>query len=193
MNLYRLLVSGDARRAAAALLSLAALCWPQARATTFARMSVRELAQRSTFIARARCVNVASVADRKQVWTLSIFEVAESWKGNLPPRLTLRLPGGDAAGLRVTVEGVPRFTVGEDVVLFLTEERGRQMNILSWAQGTFRIRKDPRTAVELAVQDTAGIQVFDVHSGAGTMGGSRQLPLAALRARVARALEGAAR
>jgi len=181
------------RCAAAAILALGALCLPHARATTLARMNVRELAQQSTYIARVRCVNVVSTADTNLVWTISTFEVAKVWKGSPPPRFTVRLPGGVAAGLRVRVEGAPQFSLGEDVVLFLTEDRGRQMNIVSWAQGTFRIRKNPRTGVELAVQDTAGLHLFDARSGARTEGEQRQLSLASLRATVSRALLEAAR
>ena len=126
------------------------------------------------------------------VWTVTTFEVTESWKGSPPPHFTVRLPGGDAAGLRVQVAGAPRFSVGEDVVLFLFDDRAHQLNILSWAQGTFRIRKDPRTAVELAIQDTAGLQVLDLRSGTRAEGERRQLSLPVLRATVARVLEGTA-
>ena len=193
MNVYRLLFSLRPQRvAAAALLALVVLGPPQARATTLVRMNLRELVQQSTYIARVRCVKTTSVADSNMVWTVTTFEVTELWKGSPPPRFTVRLPGGDAAGLRVSVAGAPRFLVGEDVVLFLIDDRERQLNILSWAQGTFRIRKDPRSAVELAIQDTAGLQVLDRRSGTRTEGERRQLSLSALRATVARALEGTA-
>ncbi|HXZ19918.1 MAG TPA: hypothetical protein VEG63_08205 [Candidatus Acidoferrales bacterium] len=196
MTIYRLLIEFHPKRgrpqairnsrsvAAASFLAVLALWLPQARATTLARMSVRELTQQSTYVARVRCVSVVSVADFGLVWTLTTFEVAQPWKGNPPPRFTVRLPGGEAAGVRVSVEGAPRFTVGEDLVLFLTADRGRLMNIVSWAQGTFRIRKNPRTRLEEAVQDTAGLEILDAHSGRAAQGGRRELPLAVLRASV---------
>jgi len=199
MNIYRHLFALDPRggrpqatwrawpAVAATFLSVLALWLPLARATTLARMSMRELAQRSTYVARVRCVRVLSVADLGLVWTLTTFEVAQAWKGNPPQRFTVRLPGGEAAGVRVTVEGAPRFAVGEDIVLFLTADRGRLMNIVSWAQGTFRIRKNPRTRIEEAVQDTAGVQVLDAHSNAATPGGRWQFSFEALRANVAKA------
>jgi hypothetical protein len=180
--------SGPQRAAAAALLALVALSLPQAWATTLAHMNLRELSRQSTYIARVRCVKAVSVADEHMVWTVTTFEVSESWKGNPPPLFTVHLPGGEAPGLRLRVEGAPRFSPGEDAVLFLAEDRAHRFTILSWAQGTFRIRKDSRTAVELAVQDTAGLQVLDPLSGARTGGERRQLPVAALRSAVARAL-----
>ncbi len=173
---------------AAALLPLLALSTNPSSATTLVRMSVRELARQSTYVARVRCAQVTSQAEGNLVWTLTAFQVLDAWKGSPPPRFTVRLPGGEAAGLRVTVEGAPRFAVGEDVVLFLSADRGRQMNIVSWAQGTFRIRKNPRSGMDEAVQDTTGLQVLDARSAASAEGGSRRIPLATLRASVLDAL-----
>lgn len=172
----------------AAFFALAALSLPGARATTLARMDLRELARQSTHIARVRCASATGLADANLVWTITTFELTEAWKGELPPRFTVRLPGGEAAGQRVTVEGAPRFRVGEDVVLFLTAARGRQMNIVSWAQGTFRIRRNTRIGMAEAVQDTAGLQILDARSGAASKGERRLLSLAELRAQVAQAL-----
>ena len=190
-------LGGNARHphrwAAAAVLALAGFGLHGAQATTLARMDVRELAQRASYVARARCAEAASLAEAGQIWTVTTFEVTEAWKGNPPARFIVRLPGGEAAGRRVTVEGVPRFAAGEDVVLFLYAGRGRPMSIISWAQGTFRIRPNPRTGADEAVQDTAGIPLLDARSGAWWPGGRRQLPLAELRAAVARAAQEATR
>jgi len=182
-----------ARLAASALVALLAPGLAPATATTLARMSVQELAQQATYVARVRCAKTASVADENLVWTLTRFDVIETWKGSPPSPFILRLPGGEAAGLRVAVEGAPRFSVGEEVVLFVTADRGRQMNIVSWAQGTFRIRQNPRTGVEEAVQDTAGLQILDANSGRRSTGGRRQFPLAELRTAVSRAVREGAR
>jgi hypothetical protein len=156
-------------------------------------MDLRELAQRSTWVARAQCVEAASLEEAGQVSTATSFEVTEAWKGNPPARFTVRLPGGEAAGRRVSVEGAPRFAPGEDVVLFLDAGKGRTISILSWAQGTFRVRRNPRTGVQEAVQDTAGLPLLDARSGAWGSGSRRQLALAALRAAVARAVQEVAR
>ncbi|HMD33203.1 MAG TPA: hypothetical protein VKG84_14905 [Candidatus Acidoferrales bacterium] len=164
-----------------------ALLWPggaPAQSTTLARMDLRELATRATYVARVRCVAATSWADASLVWTLSTFDVIESWKGDPPPRFTVRLPGGEAAGQRVTVEGAPRFAAGEEALLFLEPQRGRQMNIVSWAQGTFRIRRNPRTGAEEATQDTAGLQLIGPSAAKSSSGERRSLPLTKLRALV---------
>lgn len=179
--------------AAAFLVGLLGLGLTQLHATTLARMDLRELARQSAYIARARCVNTTGQSSSRLIWTLSTFVVTEAWKGNPPSPFTIRLPGGEAAGRRVTVEGAPQFAVGEEVVLFLSTDTGRQMTIVSWAQGTFRIHRNPRTGAMDAVQDTAGLQVLDTRSGAWSPGERRQIPLTELRARVASALQDGAR
>ena len=179
-----------------ALAALLALLWPglpRTQSTTLARMDLKELSQRAAVIARVRCVKAVSWVDLSLVWTLTAFELTEAWKGNPPAKFTVRLPGGEAAGRRVTVEGAPRFVAGEEAVLFLEPDRGGQMNIVSWAQGTFRIRRNPRTGAEEAMQDTAGLLVLDARTGLWSQGEQRRLPLVQLRARVARAIAESAR
>ena len=176
------------RLAAAALFALLWPGLPATHSTTLARMDLRELARRAVYVARVRCVQAVSWADASLVWSLTSFEVTEIWKGDPPPKFTVRLPGGESAGKRVTVEGAPRFAVGEEAVLFLEPERGLQLNIVSWAQGTFRIRRNPRTGAEEATQDTAGLQLLDARSSKTSEGERRRLPLAELRAGVARAI-----
>jgi len=181
------------RLAFAALFVLLGPGLPRTQSTTLARMDLRELALRASYVARVRCVNASSAAGAGLVWTETTFEVTEAWKGDPPAKFSVRFPGGDAAGLRVRVEGAPRFAVGEQAVLFLGIGKGGQMNIVSWAQGTFRIGRDPRSGAEEATQDTAGLLVLDPRSGQWSQGQRRRIPLPQLRARVARAIAESAR
>lgn len=181
------------RLALAALFALVGPGLPRSGSTTLARMDLRELALRAAYVARVRCTNAVSSANAGYVWTRTTFEVTEAWKGSPPAEFTVRLPGGDAAGLRVMVEGAPRFAVGEQAVLFLAIGKGSELKILSWAEGTFRILRNPLTGAEEAMQDTAGLQVLDPRTGKWSQGGQRKLPLGQLRARVAQAIGESAR
>jgi len=175
------------------LTALLVLFWPGppgAQPTTFARMDLQELAARATYVARVRCTDTTARWDSGLVWTVTALEVIEAWKGRPPATFLVRLPGGERAGWRVAVEGAPRFVVGEEAVLFLEIGKGQQMNIVSWAQGTFRIRRNARTGGEEAMQDTAGVRVLDAASGKFSEGAPRPFTLAGLRAAVTRALEG---
>jgi hypothetical protein len=180
---------------------------PRAQTTTLARMDLRELSTRATIVARVRCVRITTWPAGNLVWTRTVFQLVESWKGDPPARFTVRLPGGESAGQRVIVEGAPRFAVGEDAVLFLEPLMGHEMTIVSWAQGTFRIHANPRTRVEEAMQDTAGLQLVDGNGASARAGASparpptsmpanndtRPISVARLRALVARALGEATR
>jgi len=180
------------------LFVLAAPCALQAWPTTLARMDLRELTTRATIVARARCVRVASWPAGNLVWTSTSFQLTESWKGDPPARFEVRLPGGEAGGRHVIVEGAPRFTVGEDAVLFLEPLAGGEMTIVSWAQGTFRVHANPRTHAEEATQDTVGMLLIGRSGNATSAAGAARDPakcisLARLRALVAHALAGSTR
>ena len=188
-SLPRPILQPLARAAAVVLLGLLSLPGAALRATTLARMELKDLVRQSTYIVRARCLATSFLTSSTQVWTLSTFTVTETWKGNLSSPFVVRLPGGELGGLRVAVEGAPRFTPREDVVLFLIPNASGQMNVVGWLQGTFRIRRNLRTGAPSAVQDTAGLRLFSPRSGNSSFGALRQFSLADLRARVASVLE----
>jgi hypothetical protein len=110
-----------------------------ARATTFVRMSIEQLAHRAQLIVRAQCTGSMVESRGGEIWTVTFFEVREAWKGEAPSVARVRLLGGRTAQITSHVAGVPAFRAGEDVVLFLEAEPGGEYSILTWQQGTFRI------------------------------------------------------
>ena len=90
-----------------------------------------------------------------------------------------------------TVSGVPRFRTGEDVIVFLEPTRLGDYSIESWAQGTFRIRRDPRTSRDLVTQDTASVATFDPRTRAFDATGIRGVTVDSFRAQVEAALAAA--
>ena len=132
-----------------------------ASATSLARMSVEQMAHASSAIVRARCVSSATRWEEGEIWTLTSFEVAESWKGAPRSRITVRLLGGRLGPITSHVSGIPHFREGEEVVLFLERAPNGNFSVVSWEQGTFRISRDTRTGSEVVTQDTASFPVFD--------------------------------
>ncbi len=129
---------------------------PALHATTFMRLSPEQMTAAAAFIVRARCVGSIVLVDRGEIWTLTSFETREAWKGAPPEILRVRLLGGRTRDLTSHVSGVPRFRAGEDVVLFLVPEKsGAGYLIVSWAQGTFRVHRDPASRALVITQDTA--------------------------------------
>lgn len=170
----------------AGLLLLAVVA---ASGTTLSRLSLDDLARESTAIARMRCIGSFSLWEKGEIWTITKFEVMELEKGELPGIVSVRLLGGTIGHLRSHVDEVPTFRPGEEVYLFLWGETGESFQVLSWSQGTFRIRRDPQSGIELVTQDSASAPIFDPYTRSFHRSGFRNLPVALFRARLRNALK----
>lgn len=159
--------------------------------TTLERMSVAKMARAAELVVRAQCVANLTAWDGGEIWTFTSFTVEDSWKGapsGAAQQLTVRLLGGSVGNLSSTVSGVPRFRPGEEVILFLQSTSRGDYSIVSWVQGTFRIRRDARNGAEIVVQDTAAFDTYDPAKRQFDSEGIRNLPVGALRIRVESAL-----
>ncbi|HTV59592.1 MAG TPA: hypothetical protein VMJ93_12045 [Verrucomicrobiae bacterium] len=144
-----------------AVAALLAAIGSETAATTFARMSVAEMARRAGTVVRARCLANAIAWDGGEIWTFTTFAVQETWKGDSAGEIRIRLLGGRTNDITSTVPGVPRFRPGEDVILFLERTIRGDYSVVSWMQGTFRIRRMSPDGEESATQDTAAFEVYD--------------------------------
>ncbi len=101
--------------------------------------------------AEAEVVFVGTVADMQSRWagpdqreieTLITFSDLMPLLGAEEPEVTLRFAGGEMDGLREEVAGIPRFTIGERVVIFA---RGGHFvsPIIGFHQGCFRVVDGP--------------------------------------------------
>ena len=168
---------------AAAILSIATA------ATSLERMSVAQIARSARLIVRVECVANFTSWDAGEVWTFTSFEIESSWKGAPPAaRITVRLLGGRVGNLTSSVSGVPRFRPGEKVVLFLEPSSRGDFSVVSWMQGTFRIRRDARTGKESVTQDTAAFATFNPGKRQFENSGVQGLALDTFRAQVSAAL-----
>jgi hypothetical protein len=165
-----------------------------ARASSIARMSVEQMTRSSSLIVHATCVSSATRWQDGEIWTVTLFSPDEVWKGSAPGAIEVRLLGGTAGNVTSTVEGVPHFRQGEEVVLFLEPTRYGDFSIVSWTQGTFRVSRNERTEQKFVTQDTAAYRTTSnllagpMPSGIGVV----RMPLETLRARVEGAVANAA-
>lgn len=162
-----------------------------ANATTFVRLSFADLTRTSAAIARLRCLESESRLENGQIWTETRFAALETEKGNPPPIVIVRTPRGSAAGMTAHVDGAPRFHPGEEVYLFLYARPGEPYRVLGWAQGTFRIARDPHTGRERVTQDSAAMPVYDPARKEFRSEGLRNVGVEDFRERVCRAVEAA--
>jgi hypothetical protein len=155
-----------------------------ALATTLKRMSVADLSRAAHIVVRGRCAANSARWDAGEIWTFTTFDVEETWKGSAPAQITVRLLGGSAGNFTSTVSGVPRFSPGEELILFLERTPAQDFSIISWMQGTFRIGLNGTTGEETITQDTAAFPVFDTASHRFETTGIRKMPLSAFRSLV---------
>lgn len=165
-------------------VALSMLAAVTAHATTLMRMSLAQLAQASQKIVRVRCVANNTAWDDGEIWTLTTFDVEETWRGSMSATITVRLLGGRTAQFTSWVSGVPRFHPGEEVVLFLEGTSRGDYSVVSWQQGTFRIRRVAGSGEEGVTQDTAGFETFDANTHRFLVTGIRRMRLTDFRAEV---------
>lgn len=159
------------------------------RGTTLARMDLRQLAQTAELVVRARCTGSEVRADRGAIWTFTEIHVIETLKGiERAESIEVRLPGGQIGRVRESVEGVPKFFVGEEVVLFLERTTAGDYGITGWVQGTFRVHRGAQESDPSVTQDSSGFGVLDPRTRQWTTMGIRKVPLSAFRTQVASAL-----
>jgi len=164
---------------------------PAIRATTLARLSIDQLAAAADGVARVRCTGAESRWENGAIWTVTTFDVLEPMKGNLPKQVVVRLPGGKVGHMTAAVDGTPRFSSGEEAIVFLERARNGGYSVAGWVEGTFRIAQDARTQREIVTQDSSGFAVFDAATRTFRTEGIRKMPIEIFRARVAAAIAGA--
>jgi hypothetical protein len=106
-----------------ALAAFALLTASYATATTVEKMSLRDLASRSNAIVRATVQDQYSRTEaNKEIYTYITLKVLEPVKGPKADALiTIRQLGGVVDNIASIVPGMPKFTKGEEVVVFLTK------------------------------------------------------------------------
>ena len=160
-----------------------------ANATTLARLKFADLANQASDIARARCLRSATRWKNAEIWTSTEFAVIEQAKGGLGEIFQIEMPGGSLGHLHARVDEVPAFVPGEDAYLFLWTAPDGSRRILGWSQGSFRIRKDAATGLEMVTQDSAAAPLFDPVTRQFRHGGIRNLPVPIFQLKLKKALE----
>ncbi len=138
------IVGGRHRRAgsAALLLGGALLLTPgPTTGSVVEALDVDALGARADVVVRGTVAEVnpyLAGAVRSEI----VLQVAESWKGMAPDVVVVDQPGGRLPDVGTVVFGMPRFTAGEDVVVYLRWPEGGDPSVLGLAQGKFDVGED---------------------------------------------------
>ena len=144
-------------------------------ASTVLQMDLDEQIDASQLVIEGTVLSATPVRDGGG-HVLTDYEIAvdRTFLGDDLPVRTVRLPGGALPnGLVTMVPGVPQLSVGEDVLLMLTESGARDLRLpVGLSQGKYRLESSPGRP-RRAVREHGNVAWIDsvtgaVHRGEGT-------------------------
>lgn len=146
--LFTRIMQGSRRRfagrkpAAAAwlVLALMAMSGITAGATTVAPMSFTELVNESAAVVYGRVTEVRGqwTDDRRSLESVVTLDVMSAFKGSPGSTIAFSVPGGQSGRFMQFMPGVPMFTRGDLIVVFLTARGVRLPGPTGLSQGVFR-------------------------------------------------------
>jgi hypothetical protein len=116
-------------------------------ASTVQKLSFDRLIGEADFIVRGRVeeMKLQQAADRRSMTTVITVSVERQFKGPKLSSVTIEQPGGSMGDIVQGVPGLPEFSSGEDVILFLKRQRGGTFKIVGGKQGKFTAKTQPES------------------------------------------------
>ncbi len=134
-----------------------------AQATTIAPLSVDQMTDASDYIVRGTVQEIwTEVDDKGLVWTRARLKVSETFKGaDQPDELIIDSLGGTYGAVSTEMEGRARFTVTEEMFVFLTHnDLGRYVPVSKFL-GKYTIRRAPDVNRKYALTWHGNTNFFD--------------------------------
>ena len=121
-------------------------------ATVVLRQNLEQLTHGSEKVVRGQVAKKWAAWDpgRTAIWTHYEIQVAETWKGAPGGTVVISEPGGELDGLRMAVPGAPKYSVGEDVVVFAVRTPVGYLRTCGWGQGRYLVSTNGRVQPDLA-------------------------------------------
>lgn len=165
---------------------LVSLALPAAGAT-LEKLTLDEMARKSTAIVRARIEGSRAVQRGALIYTLTRVSVIENWKGPERSSIEVATPGGALGAVRQEFSGAPALEPGAEYVLFLWTGRSGLTHVIGLSQGVFRLSRDEDGKLVVHRPASAAV-MLDPGSGRPIQDQSLTLALSELRRRVERAM-----
>ena len=164
------------------LLFLSFLVGALAHATLVPRMTLEQAVDDSVLIVQGTVVRTWSAwGDKRQfIWTHYELKVSDALKGLAARNIVISEPGGTVGDTGMQIAGTPRYSVGEEVVLFATRTPIGYLRTAGWGQGKYVVvdsRDSDRRVVRTSVQD---ITLIDPISKTGSPLAQKQTVLGQL-------------
>jgi hypothetical protein len=126
-------------------------------ATTVQKLSFDRLTREADVVVRGRVENMKNrqAAGGGWITTVVTVSVEKQFKGSQLSSINIEQPGGSMGDIVQSVPGLPKFSSGEDVVLFLKRQRGGAFKLVGGKQGKFTVKTQPESN-NWVVEDFAG-------------------------------------
>lgn len=162
------LLTPGARVQVAALALLAALvASPRpADSTTLLKFSLEKMTKESVMVVHGHVAWDYSAKPNPDgpIYTYTGIEVSRCIAGTCGETITLKHRGGTVGNLTLYISGMPRFTPGQEVILFLEPDPEGETGMyytVGMAQGFFLISTDTETGEKTAVQQLGGVGIAE--------------------------------
>ncbi len=119
------------------------------QAATLERLSLDDMTARSTAIVRARAISSSVSYIGSTIYTRTRFQVLESWKGQEKAEVEVFQPGGTVGQTTQHYAGTPRFTPGQEAVLFLWSGPSGRAQLIGLSQGLFEVERNAAGEIEV--------------------------------------------
>jgi hypothetical protein len=155
-------MSGLVRSFALAAGALAFTAPLVASATVIMPRTIEEMAQDSACVVRGRVLSSEAAWDDKheRIFTNTEIEVLDQIHGpqDAPRRIIVRTLGGEVGKIGMKVAGTERFTLNEEVVLFLRRDPvvASSFQVIGMSQGKYHIEREAKGRA-IAIPSTEGL------------------------------------
>lgn len=176
-------------RCASAVAVVTAFCFQSLHGATLERLSLNDMAAKSTNIVRARVLDSYASFSGPTIYTHYKLQVSERLKGQVPVEVVVR--GGIANGVQQLVPGAPHFNTGQEYVFFLWAGADGMNQVIGLTQGMFRVAADG-SANPTVTRDASHELMLDSRTGHPVKDQTLVMRMSDLRSQITGALSAGA-
>ena len=152
------------------VLTLLAVCIASAAsatATSVPRITFAELTDNSDLVASGRIVREWTAWDsgHKYIWTHYQLRTSGVHKGAAGPMVEFAEPGGMADGMGMTIAGAVRYSVGDNVMVFLQRMPNGYLRTTGWGQGKYLVDGDSKLHAEMSLRESDLVNTRTARAG----------------------------
>ena len=138
------------------------------KATMVPRLSLEEMVGRSELIVQGGCLRTWTAWDAQTrfVWTHNEIQVTDALKGGRSAVVVVSEPGGPLGEIEVSIEGMPRYQPGEEVVLFLYRTPIGFLRSRGLGQGKYKVQADALSGERRLQGELGGVAVVEAAGAA---------------------------